>query len=610
MSNKNNTKKLNNIYFERKTLKWYYFIPLLLIVSIIPLITRGKYIELEGVQALFWKGMGYHVDVYSYWKSFWLLIMCIFSLVFYLALCIDKKLPFKSKGYYKYYVLFGIYIVFVLISSISSYYPEVVYSGFVDMYQGTFVLITYILLTFLMINYVNNENDIILFSKAFMFLIIIEGMLGLGQYFGSDFFKSQLGLDLIIPDELIIESSTQLFGKYTIYGTMYNTNFVGSFAAIIVPLSIAFYVNSDSKKMKILSGIALFLSACLWIGCNSRAGYIGIIFSGILAIFLLKKQIIKNYKFVLTLLGGLLIIIISLNFVSGGRTLGQFSELNFFKELDRIEEINTSDISVNFEDIILKKDYFTIVTNLETLTVKYENNEFIYLDNNSNKLEIISDEDKYIIFKDEKYKNYKIIPDSINGSIDMSVHNRKVGFYFTEDGARIVGSGNRLVEPIIAPTFKLLNDYERFASGRGYIWSRSIMMLPDVIYKGYGPDTFTVAFPQDDFIAKLNLGWEASRIVDKPHNMYLQIAINTGIISLLALLALWGIYLITSLKLYKGMIYDSTEKCIGFACFMAVLGYLVAGMFNDQIVSVAPLFWITLGLGISINERLKYKNKA
>ena len=37
------------------------------------------------------------------------------------------------------------------------------------------------------------------------------------------------------------------------------------------------------------------------------------------------------------------------------------------------------------------------------------------------------------------------------------------------------------------------------------------------------------------------------------------------------------------------------------------MGYLAASMFNDHIVSVAPLFWIILGIGISINFRLKSK---
>ena len=133
------------------------------------------------------------------------------------------------------------------------------------------------------------------------------------------------------------------------------------------------------------------------------------------------------------------------------------------------------------------------------------------------------------------------------------------------------------------------------------------MILPNVIFKGYGPDNYCLAFPQDDFIAKLNAGYNANDIIDKPHNMYLQIAINTGMISLLALLTLWGIYIISSFKLYFKTNYDSLAKIVGVSCTLSVIGYLVAGLFNDHIVSVSPLFWIILGLGISINIRVSKK---
>jgi hypothetical protein len=46
------------------------------------------------------------------------------------------------------------------------------------------------------------------------------------------------------------------------------------------------------------------------------------------------------------------------------------------------------------------------------------------------------------------------------------------------------------------------------------------------------------------------------------------------------------------------------EKYLGGAAFIGVIGYLAAGFFNDSIVSVAPLFWILLGIGISINIKL------
>ena len=43
--------------------------------------------------------------------------------------------------------------------------------------------------------------------------------------------------------------------------------------------------------------------------------------------------------------------------------------------------------------------------------------------------------------------------------------------------------------------------------------------------------------------------------------------------------------------------------------FAAVVGYLGAGIFNDSVVSVAPIFWILLGCGIAVNYLIQKEKK-
>ncbi len=596
-------KNSKNKYIN-KSIKWYYMLPFILLIAFVSLIMKAKYLNLQGIAALFWTGSKDWVDYFSYWKAVFIVILTVIAFIIYIGLYTDKKLQFKKE--FKYYIPLSIYIMFAIISTALCYNKEIALLGFIESYQGLYVLLSYVMLTFLMINFINGEEEIKIIRKAFTILIIIQGLLGIGQFIGLDFFKSYLGRLLVSGDGVLPEDINIIFGKGTIYGTLYNTNFVGSFAAIILPLTIAFYAMAKAKSSKIFAFSLITLSIILWLGCNSRAGYVGVIVSLIFSVVLLRKQIINHKKIVIAFFSMIIIIFISLNIISGGKILSQFSKLNITNEVEKINNLSKDSDklsnSVIFKDLILEDNKFILITNYDTLTVGYDESFYI-VHNNEEKLIVSKTENETITV--DNYENYKV--SLTNGEYKIAsveAYNRYITFYFIDEGVKILGSGNRLTDPIVAKTFKPLEGYDRFASYRGYIWSRSIMMLPKVVLKGYGPDTYCIAFPQDDYLAELNAGMSTTKVVDKPHNMFLQIAINTGIPSLLALLVLWGIYIIRGIKLYFNSDFNTTEKQVGFACLAAVIGYLVAGIFNDQIVSVAPLFWMVLGMGISLNEKL------
>jgi len=122
--------------------------------------------------------------------------------------------------------------------------------------------------------------------------------------------------------------------------------------------------------------------------------------------------------------------------------------------------------------------------------------------------------------------------------------------------------------------------------------------------KGSGPDTFTLIFPQDDYIGLENNGFKGS-IVSKPHNLFLQIGIQTGVISLIAFLVLYLIYFIQSIRLYVKNKFESYSAQIGVGIFLATIGYMIGGITNDSTITVSPIFWILLGIGFAMNQKIK-----
>jgi O-antigen ligase len=200
--------------------------------------------------------------------------------------------------------------------------------------------------------------------------------------------------------------------------------------------------------------------------------------------------------------------------------------------------------------------------------------------------------------------------DDNSSQFELNVYNQSLDIFFAEDGFRMLGSGRVLGTTQYPDRVKLMDGYERFASSRGYIWSRSLPLLKDTLLIGYGPDMFAIKFPQHDYIGKINAYDNPSIIVDKPHNLYLQIGINTGVVSLLALLAVFGMYIFDSLKLYLKRDISTYLEHIGVGAVTGVIAYLGAAFFNDQIISVAPLFYVMVGLGIAVNHMVKNQEQA
>ncbi|NMB97029.1 MAG: O-antigen ligase family protein, partial [Clostridiaceae bacterium] len=511
----------------------------------------------------------------------------------------------------RYYIPIIIYLLLVIISTINAHNKQVAVEGFPDMYQGIFVLLSYVILMFIMLNYTRNETDIRIIVYSFVLLTVLEGLLGLSQYFGFDFLQSDLGKSLITPKKIDTSMLKFTFGKYTISGTMYNTNFVGSFGALVLPITSILFLYEDDKRKSILFGIVALLAFSTWLGCNSRAGYLGITSAFIIGIIVLRKIIKLHYKKILILFTAFILITILFNTVSGGRVINQFSRLNPATEAEKIQNINSQQ-QVRFEEISIKDNTFIVRTTRETLIGIIENTKLEFKDEEGNLLEVITDSEGNINFVDEKYSEYSFKMNEEQASyIKAELYGRDWKLYVAgDDNLKVISNNKKLTDPIEAPRIKLFDGRETFASNRGYIWSRTIPMLKDTLIVGYGPDNYPMVFPQEDYVGRFNVGNKGMLdiLIDKPHNMYLQTAINTGVISLFALLAIWGIYLFDSFKIYVNGNIESFSDYMGAATFLSITAYLVAGLFNDNIISVAPLFWILLGMGIGINSMIKEQN--
>ena len=178
---------------------------------------------------------------------------------------------------------------------------------------------------------------------------------------------------------------------------------------------------------------------------------------------------------------------------------------------------------------------------------------------------------------------------------------KNISFVFGLDNDKLVLLSNKgeIIDTAKEVEHWGFKNHELFASSRGYIWSRTIPLIKKNILIGSGPDTFVFDFPQHDIVGKLKFHDSPYVIVDKPHNFYLQTIINTGLVSLLILLTLFGYYFFRTIKF---LLHNKTFFTLQLGLASGIVGYLISSLATDSVVSVAPIFWIIFGLSFAINS--------
>jgi hypothetical protein len=133
--------------------------------------------------------------------------------------------------------------------------------------------------------------------------------------------------------------------------------------------------------------------------------------------------------------------------------------------------------------------------------------------------------------------------------------------------------------------------------------------LPETLILGHGADTFAMSFPHDDFIGLYYYYQRDTRtaplIVDKPHNFILLTFVNTGGISAIALISIIFIYFFQSFRLYSKNIRYDLFSGLGAGIYLGIIAFFVAGMVYDTSITIMPLIYGLLGIGISCNFFVK-----
>jgi len=304
----------------------FVLLPIAIILSIIPLIVYLKIVKLNEIEFANWTGEQTYTDFFSYYKSQWLMICTILAIVFFFAYFIIKGIKVEKSFLY---IPTAVYAGLIILSTITSKYPEIAFKGFAGRYEGMWVLLCYLSLMIIVFNLVKEENQI----KFLLSVLFISGailcLIGLFQFLRLDLFRSDFGKRLILPQQYLKykDSVNFRFEETYIYSTLQNPNYMGSYTAMLIPVALAYF--AFSKKLYIKAGGAVLVGLLLvnLFGSRSRAGMVGLFVSVVFAVLLFRKEIFKRKLLVAAIVISVALFL-GINFVLNGNCFGGFTAWN------------------------------------------------------------------------------------------------------------------------------------------------------------------------------------------------------------------------------------------------------------------------------------------
>lgn len=578
----------------------FVLLPLIAVVTILPLIVKMHTYH-TGLSIFDWySAADDYFDMFLYYKQ-WFFVA--FSAIALSVVCFKAFMDKKSLKFAPVFIPLGIYAALALLSTLFSKYSNFGVTGIFEQFENIFCLLGYAIVVYYSFLMIRQENEIQLMIDSLAIGALILGTVGSFQAFGLDFFNSSFGRNLIVDQYTDPASLSIVFGEGRTYATLYNPNYVGVYTAFIIPMFSVLLINAKKLYQYILYSLVLIVSAISLFGSQSKAGFVSILVAALFVLVLLREKLLKRWMIVLPL-----VLIIA----------GSFFYINKINNNAYLNSIKNSFRVNKAEDPALT----SIEAKEDGVYVTYKGNEFIAslntaegiflplaVDSTFTPIASTLGEDGFTYtFTDERFAGIQLFPIQFQDILGIGIRINGYDWYFSN----LTGTGtyqyiNRYgrISSIEAPeTASFLKGYEAFASKRGYIWSRTLPLLKKHFFLGSGADTFAIAFPQHDYVGFYNHGYP-TELITKPHCLYLQMAVQTGTLSLIAFLAFYLMYFFSSLRIYIKSQKDSPIAHIGIAIFIGTISYMVSAISNDSSISVAPVFWVMIGVGITVNSMVK-----
>ncbi|MCR5586454.1 MAG: O-antigen ligase family protein [Lachnospiraceae bacterium] len=591
---------------------FFVILPVIALLSFIPLIAYNHDYE-SGLDKYDWyTSYTGTTDFFLYNKMVWIIVACVYMIIAVACLWFlnNEKLIWT-----KQMIPMAVYVVISFISAFTSIDSHYSFNGIYEQFEPVWVLVGYGIMVYYTALIVQRAGTTEKIMKWFVVGISLMTFLGMTQVLKKDFFRTPLGSAYMTGDSNAgLQFNFELGRPYL---TLYNPNYVGFYVALVVPVLIALTFATKTLWKRIFYILLTFCLFAILFASQSRAGIMCLAGSLIIMVLFIRRMIFSNKKVTIASIIAIAVVIaafVGVNAYNGDVLLSRLKDMfTVQSEFYSLEDIVTGDDDVTFY-YEGNEFHMTMVNNKEG-GIHLE-----FVDQDGKALELSENDDDgdgtvVGTVNDERFPiTYSYI--AAGGYCTLTITGQNYMFTNTassystkvspDDHSYYYYSGGAICFKLKkhSDNGNFFDKHLRFANLRGFMWSRTIPLLKKYFFLGSGPDTFIIAFPNDDIVG-LNNSNHINEIITKPHCMYLQIGTQTGVISLLALLIFFGWYFVDSFLIYWRNKYTDYLPILGVGIMTAVIGYLVSAVTNDSCVAISPIFYCLVGLGVGINYYIK-----
>ena len=514
-------------------------IPVISVIAVIPLIFRLYQYDtgLEKYDFFGKNGISHDFALHGKMAAFAVISACMLIVIIYRG--INKRLKLT-----KAFIPLLIYAGLALLSSVFSEYQPYPFPGIFEQFEPCFTLTGYAVAAYYTFLVIEDKEDVRILITALAAGAAILVVIGFMQAFFTDLFDTGFGRWLTIPSKYYKQLSgtgeefRHKFKVWRVFLTFSNPNYVGSYIPLVSPVMLLMAFKSEKTAVRIFYG-ALYagLIVCLF-GSGSKTGFAGLIVSiAITAVYLAKTG---KKTVILSICSAFAILLTLYIFIGNNDYLARIkSVFDHEQTVSDITGIETLDDGVR---LVYKNNGIIVSFDPERLG-------FTCRDDNGTDLYMSLNDGQKLTIDDERFAGITIRPAKLNDEITGFEVFAVRSWYF----ARIDGEYyyytpyGKFIKHSISESVKWLDDHGKIATGRGFLWAHTLPLLRSSLILGSGADTFALRYPGADFVASYNSGnW--GFIVTKPHCMYLQIAVQTGVLSLIAFCGYYFMFVMTGLK--------------------------------------------------------------